>query len=222
MNMSILSSPRRPTISAFVTANIPTGKIDNRICVVRGMGRADSANFEAGRLVFSEHRLGAIQSDVAARDRDGTARTVCSAKHDSLDQVDHDRRSTRRSSILRPLQADQLEAISKRLPRIRFSFHDRRQGRQSIGSRSVFRIRTRATLRAGRTHAGAICAAAAIPGSFLMKRFSVARRSGRIRRRFRSRSRRIASSCTASRACRRCSIRFSALEIQRWPRNAAA
>ena len=58
--------------------------------MVQGMGRAGPANLEAGRLVLSEHRFGAIQSDVTARDRDGIARAVRAAKHHSLDQIDHD------------------------------------------------------------------------------------------------------------------------------------
>jgi len=39
MNMSILWSRRRLTISAFVTVNFPIGKVDNRICDGVGNGR---------------------------------------------------------------------------------------------------------------------------------------------------------------------------------------
>ena len=51
------------------------------------------------RLVFSQHRRRAVESDVAARNRDAIARIVRPAKYDSLDQVDHDRGSTGRDSI---------------------------------------------------------------------------------------------------------------------------
>src|SRR5437763_209571 len=53
-----------------------------------------------------------------------------------------------------------------------------------IVSRSAFHIRTRATLRAGRTRAAAICGVAGTLGSFPMKQFKVARRNAHTLQRF--------------------------------------
>ena len=55
-----------------------------------------------------------------------------------------------------------------------------------IGSRSVFLIKTRATLRVGHTRAGAIAVVAATHGSSRMRRFKAAKKSGRIPRPFQS------------------------------------
>src|SRR5580700_3291021 len=84
---------------------------------------------------------------------------------------------------------------------------------KSIVLRSAFPIRTKVISRAGHTHAEAIGAAAGIPGSFLTKQFKVVKKSDRIRRHFRFSWQNGASSCTESRACRPCSIRFSGSEI---------
>ena len=94
----------------------------------------------------------------------------------------------------------------------------------SIGSPSVFLIRTKATLRAGRTLAEAICVVAATLGLFRMKQFRVARKSDRILRHFQFNSRSGASNCTAQArdASKRCLIHFSASEIQPSRRSAAA
>ena len=131
-------------------------------------------------------------------------------------------RSGYSGSHARPFQTDQLEAIPERLPRIHFFISRSTARSTSTGSRSAFRIRTKATLRAGRTRVAAIAVAAATPGLFPMKRSSAAIKSGRIPRHFPSRSPRIASSSTAARASRRCSIPFSASEIPPSPRRDAA
>ena len=56
------------------------------------MGRTNTADIETGWLIFSKHRCRALESDVAARDRDDLAGVFCAAKHDSLDQIDRDRK----------------------------------------------------------------------------------------------------------------------------------
>src|ERR1044072_3539062 len=106
----------------------------------RRMGGTDSARPETERLIFPKHRRGAIQPNVAARDRHGAARSIRAAKYNSLDQIDRHRhrccenRTVRPSSQsspwpgkggrevpgegrthdkkLRSLQTDQFEAIS--------------------------------------------------------------------------------------------------------------
>ena len=109
---------------------------------------------QSRRLIFSQRRRRAVKSDVSARDRVAVAGSVRSAEHDPLDQVDQHRGAKWQDRIARSFQADQFAALSERLPRIYFSFHQERAASKSIGLRSVFRIRTRATLRAGRTRAG--------------------------------------------------------------------
>ena len=52
------------------------------------MGGTSPTRVEAGRFFFSQHRRRAVESDVAARNRDDVARVFRSAKHDSLDQID--------------------------------------------------------------------------------------------------------------------------------------
>ena len=87
-------------------------------------------------------------------------------------------------NFARSFQTDQFAALSERLPRIHFSSHAGREERRSTASRSVFPTPTNRISRAGATPAGATGAVAATPGSFPTKRFSGARKSDRIRRRF--------------------------------------
>jgi hypothetical protein len=62
--------------------------------MVRQVDRANSKSAKIERIFFPEHRLCAIESDVAARNRDQAdfrVRRISFAEHDSLDQVDYDR-----------------------------------------------------------------------------------------------------------------------------------
>ena len=128
----------------------------------------------------------------------------------------------RRPQNVRPFQADQFAAISQRLPRICFSFHEVRSRRTESGWRLACRIRTRATSRAGRILGEKICVAAGTRGSFPTKQFKAARKNGRIRRHFRFNSPNGASNCTERRASEPCWILFSASVIPRSQRSAVA
>src|SRR5262249_29207213 len=81
--------------------------------------------------------------------------------------------------------------------------------------------RTKATSRVGHTLAEKICVAAGILGSCLTKQFKAARKSGRIRRRFRFNSPSGASSCTERRVSDPCWIPFSESAIPRSQRSGA-
>ena len=81
--------------------------------------------------------------------------------------------------------------------------------------------RTRATSRDGRIPAEAIAAAAAIPGSFPIRRSRVATKNGRIRPHFRSSWLNVHQAARRRTRRRQCSIRFSASEIPPSPRNDA-
>jgi len=104
------------------------------------------------------------------------------AEHDSLDQS---------ISIEEKMAESSRAVISSRLVSQRFLndcheyvFHFTKSGRIGIDrSRSVFLIRTRATLHVGHTRAGAIAVVAATHGSFRMRRFKAALRSVHTRRR---------------------------------------
>jgi len=61
--------------------------------VVPPTGGASSTSSKIKRLIFSQHRRRAVQSDVATRDRHNTARFFRATKYDSLDQIDSDGRS---------------------------------------------------------------------------------------------------------------------------------
>src|SRR5207248_11547702 len=103
-----------------------------------------------------------------------------------------------------------------------FFISRRRVALKSIGSRSVFRIRTKATFLADATRAEVICGAEATLGLFLTKPFKVAQKNDHTPRRFRCNWPNGASNCTARRAYRRCLIHFLESEIQRSLRSTAA
>src|SRR5439155_8304044 len=63
----------RPARSTIVFAMVPR------------MGSASAKNSKIERLIFSEHRVGAVEPNVAARDRDAVPQFICAAEHDSLD-----------------------------------------------------------------------------------------------------------------------------------------
>ena len=195
---SISSSPRRPTISAFATENIPIGRIAPIICdwcerwateiappaetdgsFFLNLGASPSNPMLPHELVLRLRELFVLQN------------TIHWIKAITIET------NRRRIDFARTFQADQFAAISERLPRIRFSSHTRRPDadRSARARRSLCGQEQH---RALEPHAaGAIVVVAATPGSFLTKPSSAARKSARIRRRFRSSWRRIASGCTA-------------------------
>ena len=83
-----------------------------------------SARLENKGLIFSKHRLRAIQSDVAARNRNRAARLVCFAEHNSLDQIDCHPAVGKGMAVAWSFQANQFETVSERLPRIHLSLHE--------------------------------------------------------------------------------------------------
>ena len=168
---SILSSPRPLTISAFGTEIFRSSGSTIVFEMVREVGGANPTPSEAERLVLSEHRGGAIKSDVASRNCFPVARSVRPAKYDSLDQVDRDRRSHSSVTSNRSARSGFFNDCHE------YVFHFTKTGRVEIDRlASAFRIRTRATLLAGRTPAGATFVAAATPGSFLTKQFKAAQK----------------------------------------------
>ena len=99
--------------------------------------------------------------------------------------------------------------------------------RSPVGSNCIdwhlaCRTKTRATSRAGRILGEKICVAAGTRGLFLTKQFKVARKNGRIRRRFQFNSPNGASNCMASPESTRCWIPFSASVIPRSQQGAVA
>jgi len=104
-----------------------------------------------------------------------------------------------------------------------YVFHFTKSGRvDSTGLRLAFRIRTKATSRAGRTRGEPTVAAAVTPGLFPTKRSKIGRKNDRIPRLFRSNWLNGASICTVCLACKRCLIRFWGSEIPPFLRSAAA
>lgn len=94
-------------------------------------------------------------------------------------------------------------------------------GSNSTGWPWVCHIKTRATSRAGPILAGMICGVVGTRGSFLMKQFKAARKSGRIRQPFRFNSPNGASNYRERHASKPCWIPFLASVIPRWRRSAA-
>ncbi len=85
---SISSSRRRPTISGFVTGNLPTIRTANPISTGARNGPRKSVGCFGLTDLFSQHRRGALESDAAARADPPAAQVFRPAKHDPLDQVD--------------------------------------------------------------------------------------------------------------------------------------
>src|SRR5439155_26691123 len=122
--------------------------------MVSKVGRGSAKNSKIEWLIFSEHQACTVKPDVAQRNRDGTARFLCFAEYNSLDQIRFyprsilkpspcgrrdthgsntaerfPRRSGYSSSLVWTFQTNQFEAIPKRLPRIHLPFHKNRSRR---------------------------------------------------------------------------------------------
>src|SRR5438552_11861027 len=83
-NLSAVQS-RRPLWTIFRPARPAI------VCaMVSKVGRGSAKNSKIEWFIFSERRVGAVEPNVASRNRDGIPRSVCFAEYNSLDQIDYD------------------------------------------------------------------------------------------------------------------------------------